>query len=506
MGGSSPGDSNPGRGQKKRRIGTTIDLKDFPEWFNENGTGTSQDVYLHVKSKDSVPIARRNRFIIAKILRQKTDKIIKASFNAEGDMILNIKGEKEADKILAMTSIGTWPVSVEKHKTLNSSKGVIFCPDMCWLKEQEVVEGLCDYKVTEVFFFKRIPRSTDPGSSKEPRPYGLAIITFNTQEPPKKIRYGFEQVEVRPYIPNPKKCRKCHKLGHTTRWCKEERETCAECGQENSVDHSCVMKMCVNCCKPGHASNSRDCPTYLMHKEWEAIMVLQRKTKYEAKQLFFTKYQNLEGFLASKNRNLAQIVGSPATSNMQTTSNSSNNKKSNNSTNNVTDDKEDNNQQKQRDSITKLSINQPQASNEDNQIQEVQKTTEPANNAVSKVDTFLKNSYVKLVDYKCSEKGITFILDNHIRGDITPSVNFSKFKGSKSGTKVKVIQYADKVFKRVEIRESILREVKKINKCNRIVVKMEDGKARVTAVAEEDDSTSEEMMSVEAEKGSEDEL
>lgn len=274
------------------------------------------------------------------------------------------------------------------------------------------------------------------------------------------------------------------------------------------------MKMCVNCCKPGHASNSRDCPTYLMHKEWEAIMVLQRKTKYEAKQLFFTKYQNLEGFLASKNRNLAQIVGRPATSNMQTTSNSSNNKKSNNSTNNVADDKEDNNQQKQKDSITKLNISQSQVSSEGNQIQEiqrttepannagnqiqeVQKTTEPANNAVSKVDTFLKNSYVKLVDYKSSEKGITFILDNHIRGDITPSVISSKFKRNKSGTKGRVMQYADKVFKRVEIRESILKEVKKTNKCNSIVVRMEDDKASVTAVAEENDSTSEDRMSVE---------
>lgn len=510
MGVGSPGNPIDDGGRRKRKKGMTVNLQDFPEWFNEDYSNINQEVYIHVKAKEGdVPIARRNRFLLAKILKEKTTHITKASFNAEGDMILKIKGEKEAEKILAMKSIGSWPVTVEKHRTLNSSKGVIFCPDMCWLKEQEVVEGLSDYKVSEVYIFKRTPRNGDSGANKEPRPYGLAILTFNSQEPPKRIKYGFEYIDVRHYIPNPKRCRKCQKLGHTTKWCKSTTEICAECGQDNLQNHSCGMKMCVNCCKPGHASNSRDCPTYIMHKEWEAIMVLQKKTKYEAKQAFFAKYQSLEGFMATKNKNMAQIVGctgvsqgqattsissttTPKNSNNMATENNNTGSEKNTSTNiqqNVNNDKD-----KTKGSTTEEK--QPQTTNNKSTSEQDKKNKEVS--TVGKtLDTDRINSYLKLKDWKRSATGITFILDNHIRGGGVPRVDVSSFKGQKTDKKEKILKYAVEVLSKEDVIGSIVKEVAKHSKCSSVTVIIEKGRARVLATAEDDDTGSEGHTSVE---------
>lgn len=485
----------------------TLNLQNFPEWFSKDGSNINQEVFLHIKAKEGeVPIARRNRFLIAKYLKEKTNQITKASYNAEGDMILKVKGEKEAEKILQMNTIGTWPVTIERHRTLNSSKGVIFSPDMCWLEEEEIKEGLSDYKVTEVFIFKRTPRNGEQGGNSEPKPYGLAILTFNTQEPPKRIKYGFEYIEVRHYIPNPKRCRKCQRLGHTTKWCKSTTETCAECGQENQQNHSCGMKMCVNCCKPGHASNSRDCPTYLMHKEWEAIMVLQKKTKYEAKQIFFAKYKSLEGFMATKNKSMAQIVGNQNVSQSQDTMNRDNAITSDKPDNISTENSNTSNKKGTSDKSVNISTDSSSTSNKkgtgDKQplAANITEKKEKQSNEITVsrvVNSARKPSYIKLKYWKQSTKGITFTLGNYINGEEVPKVDFSKFKGHKTVKTEKILKYAREVLSNEDVLKTVVREVAKNKKCNRIIVEVGKDKISVTALDEDDESGSDGQTSVE---------
>lgn len=508
MGGGPPGDPGEGGSTKRKRKGTTISLKDFPEWFSEDYSNVNQEVYVHIKAKDGdIPIAKRNRFLVAKILKERTSSITKASYNAEGDMILRIKGEKEAEKVLAMKTIGTWPVKIERHRSLNTSKGIIFSRDMCWMTDKEIIEGLSDYKVTEVFFFKRVPRESDQGGNREARPYGLGVLTFNTQEPPKRIRFGFEYLEVKHYIPNPKRCRKCQRLGHTTKWCKSVEEICEECGQDKKKNHECNIKMCVNCCKPGHASSSRDCPRYLMEKEVESLKIKQKMTNFEAKKFFFKKYQTLEGYMATINKSMAQIVLGQATQQKQSTTMETNktatNEGRNNKGNSTGEPKNDNiNTQPESERIIRRprrnAIDEPIQPSTETTTQELKKITKDNISAVSNsTDNLKKNSQIKLKRWTHTGTGITYILDNHIKGDGVPKVDFTRMKGHKSDKREKIHKHAADILGRQEVLNSIIEEVKKREKCNRILVKVLKGEVKVVALEEEDETSSEDHSSTE---------
>lgn len=497
MGGGSPGAPvDEGGTNSKKRRGTTIKLSDFPDWLSTKSNSVDQEVYVHIRAIDGdVAIARRNRFLVAKILKEKTNNITKASYNAQGDLILRIKGEKEAEKVLGMKTIGEWKIQVEKHRTLNTSKGVVYSRDMCWMSEQEVKDGLSEYKVTEVFFFKRKPRDSEPGNNAEARPFGLGVLTFNTQEPPKRIRFGFEYLDIKPYIPNPKRCRKCQKLGHTTKWCKKEEEVCAECGQDRKQNHVCGIKMCVNCCKPGHASSSRDCPRFLMEKEVEFIKIDQKMTNYEAKKFFFKKYATLEGYLATINKNMAQIVGSQTT--QQTKSSSSQKEAEVSNTKNV-------NVQLEADKISQKTVSKdtsevPKQAGDKSKSQEesaqLGNNTSTQNESTNKdsiavrsnTGNLSKSSYIKLRSWKFSSTGITYILDNHIKGDGVPRVDFTRLKGNRTPKKEKIENHAKNVLNKKEVLTSILEETTKKVACSKIEVRVEKGAVRVIAL-EEDDS------------------
>lgn len=306
MGVGSPGEPPESNRRKKVKRGITLNINELEEWFKDDASQTSQEIYVHVKSADNVPIAKRNRFLVAKHLKNITPNITKASFNFQGEMILKVKGIKEAEKIIKQTKIGEWPVISERHQTLNSSKGIVFNRDLCWLSEEEIKEGLEEYKVKEVYVFKRIPRYAEEGTSIEPKPYGLVVMTFDTVQPPQRIKFGFEYIQVRRYIPNPKRCKKCQRLGHTTGNCRAKKTICEQCGQGFEGDgipkHDCHTKMCVNCAKTGHASNDRECPRYLMEKEAVAISVNESVDMRTARERFFNMYSTIEAFPRTKGK------------------------------------------------------------------------------------------------------------------------------------------------------------------------------------------------------------
>lgn len=499
MGGGSPGGPvDEGGTSSKKRRGTTIKLSDFPEWLSAKNGGIDQEVYVHIKAVDGdVAIARRNRFLVAKILREKTNNITKASYNMQGDLILRIKGEKEAEKVLGMKAIGEWKVNVERHKTLNSSKGVVYSRDMCWMSENEIKDGLSEYKVTEAFFFKRKPRESDSSSNTEARPFGLGVLTFNTLEPPKRIRFGFEYLDIKPYIPNPKRCRKCQKLGHTTKWCKNVEEVCAECGQDRGQNHVCGIKMCVNCCKPGHASSSRDCPRFLMEKEVEFIKIDQKMTNFEAKKFFFKKYNTLEGYLATINKNMAQIVGSQAAQQIKPSSSGKEAEINKTTSKNIQPETEENTKKtshkESSEALDQAGDNnktQDEPAQQSNETSTQGETIVKENSTVSNSlgSSISKSSYFKLKSWKHTAKGIIYILDSRTKGEGVPRVDFTRFKGKRTPKNEKIEAHARNILSRNEVLTSIMEETAKKDTCSKVMVRVEKGVAKVVALAEEEES------------------
>lgn len=515
MGAGSPGDPDGAIGRKRKREGTTVNLRDFLGSFVEDTAIANNETYIHIKSADNVPIARRNRFLVAKYLKSVSQNITKASFNGKGEMILKVKGEKDVEKILKLQQIGEWPVKVERHQTLNSSKGIVFNPDLSWLSEEEIKEGLAEYKVKEVYIFKRTPRNAEVGTNREAKPYGLIILTFDTQQPPKKIRYGFEYIEVRKYIPNPMRCKKCQRLGHTTGNCQSKRIVCEQCGQgfeeERVPVHNCSNKMCVNCTKTGHTSNDRDCPQYLMAKKVESIMALENLSRYEARKAFFNRYQSIEGYLFSVGKNFAQVVASTYKESTESIRAPTPNKttEGDRRVNNDNSKEEENT----RRGTPKVNIEAKKTKTKEaenpQEKQEVEKQNANTEGNIGKVNARdLENksivnsnnnlkSSIKLRNWKLEPgKGITYFLNSKICNGKKPEIDFSKFKGKKKEIHKDILNHANRCINNDEMLNQIVEEVGKKSNCNRIIIRIVQGKATIMALNEEEDSSSDESMSL----------
>ena len=78
-------------------------------------------------------------------------------------------------------------------------------------------------------------------------------------------------VAVSQFIPNPIRCYKCQKFGHTKFNCRKN-EVCNKCGNEDHTDsQECTNEAkCVNC-QGNHASNDKTCPKWKEEKEIQRI-------------------------------------------------------------------------------------------------------------------------------------------------------------------------------------------------------------------------------------------
>ena len=113
------------------------------------------------------------------------------------------------------------PIIVSPHYSLNTKKGVIRCPDINYCVDEEILERLKHegvIKLDRILIFRDGQRKAT----------GTFILTFQS---PKYIRSGYYRVAVSQFIPNPIKCYKCQKLGHTKFNCRKN-EVCNKCEEK----------------------------------------------------------------------------------------------------------------------------------------------------------------------------------------------------------------------------------------------------------------------------------
>lgn len=325
-----PGD--PGRGLKRSRKDgeKTYVLGDsgvFPklniEMFQNSN---NKEEYLRISSlENGRPLMSLNQFLVRREISRITKNWTKAGRTREGDLLLKIKGEEDIKKLKETTTLNTWKVKITKDERLNSVKGVIFCRDLIYLTDADIkdaLNGWCEetkkpYRVSELYVPKRINRhnykdkeNRQGGSNAEddtPKPFGLVIVTFDALVLPERIGYGFEMLEVRPYIPNPMRCKKCGRLGHTAKRCEKD-PICHKCGRLDAPQHECKGLYCINCDGMGHLADHRDCGTYQIWKEYEFLQVKEKLKRVDAKRRFWQIYGSKEEFFRFKGLQLAQIV------------------------------------------------------------------------------------------------------------------------------------------------------------------------------------------------------
>jgi hypothetical protein len=140
----------------------------------------------------------------------------------------------------------------------------------------ELLEALSNQNVTCV---KRLPMRDSPHIPSE-----NVILTF-LDDIPDRVFVAAMSYRVQVSIPSPYKCKKCHRLGHTSSRCTLSSANCGNCGKTQHPDHPCAT-FCINCGSKSHGSGSYSCPAYTEMKQIIKMAFLEGITVKEARERF----------------------------------------------------------------------------------------------------------------------------------------------------------------------------------------------------------------------------
>ncbi|GFU87547.1 uncharacterized protein TNCV_2934691 [Trichonephila clavipes] len=118
----------------------------------------------------------------------------------------------------------------------------------------------------------------EPKSIKKLRSGDLLIETTSA------LQTGYLNCKLRPYIPNPLRCFKCQRFGHSQTSCHGQL-TCSRCASVGHASTDCSLEpKCINCLQP-HPSDSKLCPKWKIEKQIQEIKTTQNISYPEARKL-----------------------------------------------------------------------------------------------------------------------------------------------------------------------------------------------------------------------------
>ena len=100
--------------------------------------------------------------------------------------------KKQIESLLRLQKFHDLRVQVSLHSSLNTCKGVVRCPDLKGVSEQEILEEMREQGVINV---RRIKVRYD-GTLKDTNTF---VFTFNTSVLQKQLKVAFLRVSVDPY-------------------------------------------------------------------------------------------------------------------------------------------------------------------------------------------------------------------------------------------------------------------------------------------------------------------
>ena len=198
---------------------------------------------------------------------------------ANGTLIIKTEKRSQTKLLLKTTTFCNQPVRVSLHQSRNSAKGTIFAPELRFMTEEEILDGL---RLPEgVSHVRRMTTFRDG----QRRDTSLLTITFNHPQIPEFLIVGRLRYRVEPFIPNPLRCYNCQRYGHGSKFCKNP-ATCKECGKDAHDGSPCTApKKCLGCQKTDHFVDSKECPKWKTEKEICSVKVTHNVSYPEARRI-----------------------------------------------------------------------------------------------------------------------------------------------------------------------------------------------------------------------------
>ncbi|GFR96832.1 RNA-directed DNA polymerase from mobile element jockey [Elysia marginata] len=130
---------------------------------------------------------------------------------------MEVKRKSDEEKLIGMKELGGLKVKVTKDSYLNTSRGVINHRDLRGSREEEFVEW-----IPGVISARRIEIKRGEERIKT----NTYVLTFDSPTPPSEVKAGYLPVKVRPYVPTPMRCFRCHRFGHERDRCRARERLC----------------------------------------------------------------------------------------------------------------------------------------------------------------------------------------------------------------------------------------------------------------------------------------
>ena len=265
------------------------DSEDDFQTISDSTTNSQPSNFPHfiiIESADeNNPITNVSPFAIEKQLSGilGTPKSVKKLKN--GTILVECGTRQQSENLLKNKTFVGHEVYIYAHKTLNSSRGVVRCKDLSYCTIEEIEENLRPQGVTAV---KRVSVKRDNKTIQT----NTYFFSFNSPTVPKNIKVGFLKVNVSVYIPNPMRCYRCQKFGHTESRCAKT-PVCGRCSfvGEEHVYSTCTNELkCVNC-GGSHLSRSQECPIWKLEKETLNIKYTENVSFPDARKIARTRLQ-----------------------------------------------------------------------------------------------------------------------------------------------------------------------------------------------------------------------
>ncbi|GBN15221.1 hypothetical protein AVEN_23029-1 [Araneus ventricosus] len=214
-------------GQKKsgpfsgQRVDSSSKRNIFPTFFVIGRISTKNETFHGVSP-----------FLVEKAITSGVGEVKSTIKLRSGDLLVEVESPKQAKEIAKIKSLSTIPVTVKPHATLNSSKGVVSCGELLNESEEKITEEL---KSQGVIHVRRITIRRDGQLLNTKH----LILTFDSNKLPEHIKAGYMRLSVRTYIPNPLRCFKCQRFGHSKTSCRGTL-TCARCAEVGHESTDCT--------------------------------------------------------------------------------------------------------------------------------------------------------------------------------------------------------------------------------------------------------------------------
>ncbi|XP_055932892.1 uncharacterized protein LOC129962916 [Argiope bruennichi] len=213
----------------QQNVSTFPTVPNFPTFFIIKRSSATNDTFHSVSP-----------FLVERCITGNIGEVKSTKKLRSGDLLVEVQSRKQSVQIMKLKSFENIPVVVFPHSSLNSSNGVISCGELFNEPIDAITKELKGQGVSHV---RRISIRRDGQLLNTKH----LVLTFSFNKLPEYIKAGYMRLLVRPYIPNPLRCFKCQRFGHSRTSCRGTL-TCARCAEVGHDSSECTSReKCFNC-------------------------------------------------------------------------------------------------------------------------------------------------------------------------------------------------------------------------------------------------------------------